>query len=121
MLGAEDFVPNNEGKELAVYLYTVEMTDYKVGEKVVICGGGTSGSEYALELTQKGKKVTLVDMLGSEDLTMACVSWQKALLCSAYKKQELTSVIKQKSTNLQQNAWKSPPQKVRWNCLLLIQ
>lgn len=34
-----------------------------VGEKVVVCGGGLSGMESALELAQQGKKVTVVDML----------------------------------------------------------
>ena len=33
------------------------------GEKVVICGGGMSGCELALELAEKGKKAAVVDML----------------------------------------------------------
>lgn len=32
------------------------------GEKVVVCGGGMSGCELALELAEEGKKVTVVEM-----------------------------------------------------------
>ena len=33
-----------------------------VGERVVVCGGGRSGTESALQLAMDGKKVTVVDM-----------------------------------------------------------
>ena len=33
-----------------------------VGERVVVCGGGLSGTESALQLAMDGKKVTVVDM-----------------------------------------------------------
>ena len=37
-----------------------------VGETVVVCGGGLSGTESALQLAMDGKKVTVVDMLPVE-------------------------------------------------------
>ena len=37
-----------------------------VGERVVVCGGGLSGTESALQLAMDGKKVTVVDMLPVE-------------------------------------------------------
>jgi 2-enoate reductase len=33
------------------------------GDNIVICGGGLSGVDYAIELAMKGKKVTVVEML----------------------------------------------------------
>lgn len=33
------------------------------GTNIVICGGGMSGTDYALELASKGKQVTIVEML----------------------------------------------------------
>lgn len=35
----------------------------KIGDKVVVVGGGLSGCDYALELAMEGKKVTIVEML----------------------------------------------------------
>lgn len=37
-----------------------------VGERIVVCGGGLSGMESALELAMEGKSVTVVDMLPVE-------------------------------------------------------
>ena len=37
-----------------------------VGERVVVCGGGLSGTESALQLAMDGKKVTVVDLLPVE-------------------------------------------------------
>ncbi len=34
-----------------------------IGQKVVIAGGGASGCDYAVDLAQQGKEVTIVDML----------------------------------------------------------
>ena len=38
----------------------------EVGENVVVCGGGLSGTESALQLAMDGKKVTVVDMLQAD-------------------------------------------------------
>ncbi len=42
----------------------------EIGENVVVCGGGLSGSECAIELARSGKTVTIVDMKSSDDLCM---------------------------------------------------
>ncbi len=39
----------------------------RVGQKVVVCGGGVSGMECALALAMDGKDVTVVDMIPVED------------------------------------------------------
>lgn len=40
----------------------------KIGKKVVVLGGGGVGAEVALYLADKGKKVTVVEILSAEDL-----------------------------------------------------
>jgi 2-enoate reductase len=42
----------------------------KAGKKVVIIGGGEGGSELAWFLAEKGKKVTIVEMLGAVAMDM---------------------------------------------------
>lgn len=39
----------------------------EVGQKVIVCGGGLTGVETALQLARDGKDVTVVDMIPSED------------------------------------------------------
>ena len=39
-----------------------------VGQKVIIVGGGLTGAESALDLSMKGKDVTLLEMKGAEAL-----------------------------------------------------
>ncbi|MCL2151825.1 MAG: NAD(P)/FAD-dependent oxidoreductase [Oscillospiraceae bacterium] len=41
----------------------VDRGDVETGSKVVVCGGGLSGTECALQLGMEGKDVTLVDLL----------------------------------------------------------
>ena len=48
----------------------------KVGENVVVVGGGFTGSETALQLAKDGKKVTVIDML---DLTSVQSDWPRGL------------------------------------------
>ena len=51
-----------------MYNKRVEACEYlrgekKVGDNVVVVGGGLTGSEIAYELALQGKKVTIVEML----------------------------------------------------------
>jgi 2,4-dienoyl-CoA reductase-like NADH-dependent reductase (Old Yellow Enzyme family)/thioredoxin reductase len=46
-----------------VWVGDVDMGKVKVGENVVVIGGGFTGCETALQLAKEGKKVTIVDML----------------------------------------------------------
>jgi glycine/D-amino acid oxidase-like deaminating enzyme len=39
----------------------------KAGNKIIICGGGLTGCETALQLAREGKDVTVVDMIPAED------------------------------------------------------
>ncbi|MEH7277169.1 FAD-dependent oxidoreductase, partial [Neobacillus vireti] len=62
--GAIPFVPNIPGIESPHVLGVVDAHKNGVqGEKVVVCGGGMSGCDTALELALEGKQVTIVEML----------------------------------------------------------
>jgi NADPH-dependent 2,4-dienoyl-CoA reductase/sulfur reductase-like enzyme len=56
-----------DGKNV-ISVFDADEGTVEIGEEVVICGGGLSGCESALALAQKGKKVTVVDMLPVENL-----------------------------------------------------
>jgi NADPH-dependent 2,4-dienoyl-CoA reductase/sulfur reductase-like enzyme len=54
----------------------VNIGKVKVGENVVVIGGGFTGSETALQLAKDGKKVTVIDML---DLMSVQSDWPRGL------------------------------------------
>lgn len=62
--GAQARVPALPGLDLP---HVVDVIDFHLGtvpagERVVVCGGGLSGCDSALELARQGKKVTVVEM-----------------------------------------------------------
>lgn len=62
--GATPIIPNFPGATAADLATAVEVLNGKpVGENVVIVGGGMIGCETALYLADKGKKITIVEML----------------------------------------------------------
>jgi pyruvate/2-oxoglutarate dehydrogenase complex dihydrolipoamide dehydrogenase (E3) component len=64
-IGAEHIKPPIEGIDLphVVNISDADLKKVKIGNRVVVCGAGLSGTECAVELTREGKQVTLVDML----------------------------------------------------------
>ena len=69
-VGAELLAPAIEGIDLphVVTVAEADLDQKPVGENVVVCGGGVSGSECALGLAMQGKKVKVVDILPEEAL-----------------------------------------------------
>ena len=67
--GADRFIPPIPGidRENIHHVLDVDTGRVKVGDTVVVCGGGLSGMESALELSNEGKKVTVVDMIPVEE------------------------------------------------------
>lgn len=67
--GADRFMPPIPGidRENIHHVLDVDTGRVKVGDTVVVCGGGLSGMESALELSNEGKKVTVVDMIPVEE------------------------------------------------------
>jgi NADPH-dependent glutamate synthase beta subunit-like oxidoreductase len=71
-VGADLLRPSIPGGDLP-HVLTVSQADLgekPVGENVVVCGGGLSGSECALGLAMQGKKVRIVDLLPKTALCM---------------------------------------------------
>jgi NADPH-dependent 2,4-dienoyl-CoA reductase/sulfur reductase-like enzyme len=68
--GSTPIIPRIPGfdRENVVCAGDVNLDKFKVGDRVVVAGAGMTGSETALVLAQKGKKVTLVDMLPLEQI-----------------------------------------------------
>ncbi|WP_416176146.1 FAD-dependent oxidoreductase [Clostridium sp.] len=68
--GSTPIVPPIDGidRENVISVFDADKGNVEIGDEVVICGGGLSGCESALALAQKGKKVTIVDMLPVESL-----------------------------------------------------
>ena len=62
-----------------------------VGERVVVCGGGLSGTESALQLAMDGKKVTVVDMLPVEQFAKDHSPAPRGMSCSCWKSTALSS------------------------------
>jgi 2,4-dienoyl-CoA reductase-like NADH-dependent reductase (Old Yellow Enzyme family)/NADPH-dependent 2,4-dienoyl-CoA reductase/sulfur reductase-like enzyme len=65
-VGSKPIVPNFPGvdKEKALTALDVYLDTDKIGQNVVVIGGGTTGCEVALFLAKQGKKATIVEMLG---------------------------------------------------------
>lgn len=63
--GASTFKPNIDGAQDPTICDPLEVLDGKIpaGEEVIVCGAGLCGCEVAMFLAEKGKKVTIVDML----------------------------------------------------------
>jgi len=64
--GGEPLVPDIPcawGQSIVVYKDVLTGTAMPPGEKVVVAGGGTVGCETSLYLAERGKKVTIVEML----------------------------------------------------------
>ncbi|MBQ1331286.1 MAG: FAD-dependent oxidoreductase, partial [Lachnospiraceae bacterium] len=70
-VGADEFAPPIPGIDGA-NVVTVSQVDrglVPVGGRVVVCGGGLSGSECAMQLGHEGKDVTVVEMMSEEAIT----------------------------------------------------
>jgi 2,4-dienoyl-CoA reductase-like NADH-dependent reductase (Old Yellow Enzyme family)/thioredoxin reductase len=65
--GANYANPPIPGIEKAVMARDVDYETSEVGNEVIICGGGLTGCETALQLARDGKSVTVVDMIPAED------------------------------------------------------
>ena len=80
--GAEIIVPNIKGIDgpNVVSVVDVDKGNKEVGNKVVICGGGLSGSECAVALGKEGKDVTIVDVRPAEELCSEMFPFSRRLM-----------------------------------------
>ncbi len=64
--GAHGFIPSIPGARNANVLEVIDAhtgDQSRIGQKVVVAGGGFSGCDCAIELAQEGKEVTVVEMM----------------------------------------------------------
>ena len=78
-LGADPIIPPIPGgdKEHVVWVGDVVSGERKVGETVLIAGGGSTGGETALQLAKDGKEVTMIEMLGFAEVILG---WPRGLI-----------------------------------------
>lgn len=76
--GSVYLAPPIPGMEEALAVRDVDSHAAETGETVVVCGGGITGLECALALSQEGKRVTVVDMLPRENFVMEMPIFNKA-------------------------------------------
>ncbi len=86
-VGARFTRPPIDGIDLphVITVSEADLGEKPVGENVVVCGGGLSGSECAAGLAMAGKKVTVVDILPEEALCLDAVDLIRVALFGLMK------------------------------------
>ena len=84
--GSSLIVPPIEGIEKARHILDVDNKRVDVGHKVVVCGGGLSGTECALQLAMEGHDVTVVDMLPVDAFAKDASPSPRTMLMALLKK-----------------------------------
>jgi 2,4-dienoyl-CoA reductase-like NADH-dependent reductase (Old Yellow Enzyme family)/thioredoxin reductase len=93
-VGAEFVRPPIEGLGLP-HVMTASEADLgsrPVGEHVVVCGAGLSGTECAVGLAMSGRQVTLVDVLPEESLCLDAVDLVRVALFALVKHHDITRI-----------------------------
>jgi 2,4-dienoyl-CoA reductase-like NADH-dependent reductase (Old Yellow Enzyme family)/thioredoxin reductase len=87
-VGAGFLRPPIEGLGLphVITVSEADLGERPVGEHVVVCGAGLSGTECAVGLAMAGKQVTLVDVLPEESLLLDAVDLIKVALFGLVKR-----------------------------------
>jgi 2,4-dienoyl-CoA reductase-like NADH-dependent reductase (Old Yellow Enzyme family)/thioredoxin reductase len=69
-VGAEPYIPplDGTGGPKVVTAEDVHGGGAAVGETVLVAGAGLTGCETALDLARKGKRVTIIDMVGEQEI-----------------------------------------------------
>lgn len=84
-VGSEPLIPPIEGirNDNVVVVNRYYLEKEKVGDEVVVLGGGLAGCEAAIHLAQEGKKVSVVEM--RDELAPDCNVRQRPILLSKMK------------------------------------
>ncbi|MBG0764223.1 MAG: FAD-dependent oxidoreductase [Tissierellales bacterium] len=71
--GASTFVPGINGTDEGNILDPLKVLDGEIpeGEEVLVCGAGLVGCEVSMFLAERGKKVTMIDMLPEPAMELA--------------------------------------------------
>lgn len=84
-------IPGIDGKNVH-HVLDVDTGREQVGNTVVVCGGGLSGMESALELSMQGKKVTVVDMIPVEEFAKDHAPAPREMLLQLLEKNGVTLI-----------------------------
>ncbi len=90
--GSSPIVPPIEGIEKVQSILDVDNKRVEIGHKVVVCGGGLSGVECALDLAKEGKDVTVVDMLPVEAFARDASPSPRTMLMALLKENKVKLV-----------------------------
>ncbi|URZ08525.1 FAD-dependent oxidoreductase [Clostridium felsineum] len=93
-VGSEVFIPKIQGIDKKNVIMAMEVQDRKkkIGDKIVVVGAGLTGSEIALELAREGKKVSLVDARGLEDIDKNSPAIATSTLRSMLSSEEVKTI-----------------------------
>jgi len=69
-MGGEHYLPQIEGIDLphVINVSEADLRKKPLGRRIVMCGGGLSGSECSIDLACEGHDVTIVDALPQSEL-----------------------------------------------------
>ena len=67
-IGAEEVKPPMAGAHRVISVSEANLGLREIGKRVVICGGGLTGCECALQLAHEGHEVTIVDAKSEDEL-----------------------------------------------------
>jgi 2,4-dienoyl-CoA reductase-like NADH-dependent reductase (Old Yellow Enzyme family)/thioredoxin reductase len=97
-IGAEHSRPPIEGINLphVINISEADLRRKTIGRRVVICGGGLSGTECVVELDREGKQVTLVDMLPQAELCTDAFELIRVSLMKQLAESDITTCYESK-------------------------
>ena len=104
-LGAEHCLPAIEGIHLphVVNVSDAVLKKASMGHRIVVCGGGLSGTECALELAEDGKRVTLVDMLPRDELCLDAFELIRFSMMKQLQESDIQTHYRSKVTKITPN------------------
>lgn len=116
-VGATPFIPNVPGvhKSHVYWAGDVDCGRAKVGQKVIVVGGGLTGAESAIALAMKGKEVTLLEMMGPEALLNGASLINKFSLQSLFMKYHIKVVTNTKLEEITDSGIKTINSKFQWS------
>lgn len=89
-IGAEPVIPKIPGVDEANVYSISDVDEAKIGKEVVVIGGGPSGAEEALYLTEKGHRVTVIEK--REQLALGAPYLQYIAVNKEYEKEGMPTV-----------------------------
>lgn len=105
-LGAEPFSPPVKGLESVSAYYSTEAfgAAEKMGENVVVIGGGEVGVEAGIQIAQKGKKVTVLEMRSRLAADATKIHYRECVELAWENEPGFTGIVNARVTEVTQNS-----------------